>query len=141
MQTPIQTDGKVTNPYMLDPGQLPTFEIVIRVPPSILNNPGVSKINIPSLYVDLDHMAVRLGDLQGVVDFDYVNITTRRGSIFATTMAASTAYLWAAESSVIGAFNVTDNLAINVTEYVHPSQNGRQELISKRVDHGRRRPV
>ncbi|RXK35137.1 hypothetical protein M231_07612 [Tremella mesenterica] len=113
--SPILSDGKISTAYMLDPTQLPTFEIIIRLPPSALSS-SPSPISIPSFMVDVDHMSIRMGNLFTSAQFGVWNVTTRRGGVYVNGLSARSAYLYAAENCVHGSWNVSETLAINVTD-------------------------
>lgn len=124
-QTPITTDGKITNPYTLDPTQQPSFHIIIRFPPSLFTTtagPGAGSdaargpVFISDMLLRLDKMGLRIGDLSGIAKFGNVNITSNSGGAVVDYIAADRVWVQTAENAVRGRFNVSKSLYINSTE-------------------------
>jgi hypothetical protein len=115
-QTPTETDGKVTNVYMLDPTALPSFQIVVRLPPAAIAKKTAGPIWLNSLNIDVDRMNIIWGDLAGVLEMGSFVFNTRRGSFNAGHLSAQKATVLSAYNDVAGTFNVSESLLVNVSE-------------------------
>ncbi|KAL7420695.1 hypothetical protein Q5752_004646 [Cryptotrichosporon argae] len=115
--TPVETDGGISNPYLLNVQTTPSYHVVVRLPPSAVKNPvyTYSPVYIPDLAVNVSQMAVRTGNMQGVVDFGNWSISTCRGGVVTVYVAAQNAIVSAGGSSVQGKFNVSESLVVNGT--------------------------
>ncbi|WWC92035.1 uncharacterized protein L201_006989 [Kwoniella dendrophila CBS 6074] len=113
--SPRETDGKMTNPFKLDPSAVPTSLIVIRLPPS-LYGPNTPPLDLPSFSLSADNMVVNFGNLNNVVSFDSLNLDTMRGGVDVTNAQAKRASIVAYDGHVKGTWNVTETLIVNVTE-------------------------
>lgn len=114
-QTPIQTDGKVNNVYMLDPTQIPSFQIIVRFPPSLVFT-NSTPLYMPSLRLSLDRMNVVFGDTTGIAEFGNVNVTTGQGGVLAQYIASENITISSASNDVKGTWNISNTLSINATE-------------------------
>jgi len=101
---------------MLNPTSLPSFHIIVHLPPSAVTQPSHPTIGIPSLEFELDRMAVRFGDLQNVVDFGNINVTSGRGGVDAVYVGAERVDIRTGENTVRGRWNITESLIVNNTE-------------------------
>jgi hypothetical protein len=115
-QTPTETDGKVTNVYMLDPTALPSFQIVVRLPPAAIAKKTANPIWLNSLNIDVDRMNIIWGDLAGVLEMGTFVFNTRRGSFNAGHLSAQKATVLSAYNDVAGTFNISESLLVNVSE-------------------------
>jgi hypothetical protein len=115
-QTPTETDGKVTNVYMLDPTALPSFQIVVRLPPAAIAKKTAGPIWLNSLNIDVDRMNIIWGDLAGVLEMGSFVFNTRRGSFNAGHLSAQKATVLSAYNDVAGTFNISESLLVNVSE-------------------------
>ncbi|KAK8853502.1 hypothetical protein IAR55_004209 [Kwoniella newhampshirensis] len=113
--TPQETDGKVANPYSINPAYIPTSHIIIRLPPSAYQASS-PPIYFPSLELNLDRMEVRFGDTTSAAEFGSLGIETGRGGMNAGYIAAKNAAIIAADNPVRGRWNVSEALWINVTD-------------------------
>lgn len=114
-QTPVETDGKVTNPYMLNPLLIPSFHIIVRFPPSAYNQPTTS-IYIPKITMSVERMAVRFGNMQNVVEFGDWSVQSGRGGVVAGYVAAESVMISTGENAVRGRWNVSKEIVVNNTE-------------------------
>jgi len=117
-QTPTETDGKVTNVYMLDPTSLPSFQIVVRLPPAAIAKTIENPIWLNSLNIDVDRMNVIWGDLEGILEMGSFTFNTGRGSFYAGHLTAQKATVLTAYNDVAGTFNISESLLVNISEYV-----------------------
>ena len=101
---------------MLNPTSLPSFHIVVHLPPSAVTQPARATVGIPSLDFVLDRMAVRFGNLQNVVEFGNINVTSGRGGVDAIYVGAERVDIRTAENTVRGRWNITESLVVNNTE-------------------------
>ena len=113
--TPVETDGKVSNAYILNPTSLPSFHAVIYLPPSATIHPSQA-VSIPKIDYHLDRMAVRFGNLQNIVEFGDVHINSIRGGVNAVYLAAESVDIRTGENTVRCRFNISKSIAINQTE-------------------------
>ncbi|WVW86498.1 hypothetical protein I302_108547 [Kwoniella bestiolae CBS 10118] len=113
--SPKETDGKMANPFKLNPNMIPTNLVIIRLPPSAYNAQTPS-LEIPSFSLDAEHMVVRLGKLSNVVSFDTLNLDTNRGGVEATYAQVKKGSIVAFEGNVRGTWNVSETLIVNVTD-------------------------
>jgi hypothetical protein len=116
MQTPIETDGKVTNVYMLEPTSLPSFQIVIRLPPAAYAGAIAHPLWLNSFGITVDRMNTIIGNLDGILEFGRFNFNTGRGSFSAGHLTAQEASIFSSYNDVRGTFNVSESLVVNVTE-------------------------
>ncbi|ORX40498.1 hypothetical protein BD324DRAFT_606412 [Kockovaella imperatae] len=115
--TPSQTDGKVSNAYMLNPMLLPSFHVVIRLPPSALQAWSQAPlVYSPSVSFELDRMAVRLGNLSNVAEFGSINVNSGRGGVIAEYVAAETVNIWTGANAVRGVWNISQAITVNSTD-------------------------
>lgn len=101
---------------MLDPTQLPTFQVLVRFPPSKVYSTNDTALYIPSLRIALDRMNVVFGDMRGIVDFGNVNLTTSRGGVTAQYLAGRNITVSAGYNDIRGTWNVSNALNVNGTE-------------------------
>ncbi|WWC64911.1 uncharacterized protein I303_107525 [Kwoniella dejecticola CBS 10117] len=113
--SPKETDGKMTNPFKLDPNLIPTNLIVVRLPPSWYT-PQSPYQTLPSFSLDAEQMVVRLGNLNNVASFTALNLDTCRGGVQVNYARAKKASIVAFEGSVRGTWNISESLIVNVTE-------------------------
>lgn len=66
--------------------------------------------------MQMDNMAVRMGNLEGVIDFGTLNLTSGRGGAVVEYVAAERIWVQTAENAVRGQFNISQSLYINSTE-------------------------
>ncbi|WWC72319.1 uncharacterized protein I206_106281 [Kwoniella pini CBS 10737] len=113
--SPKETDGKLTNPFKLDPSLIPTNLIIVRLPPSWYS-PQSPYSTLPSFSLDADQMVVRLGNLNNVAAFTALNLDTCRGGVQVNYAKAKKASVVAFEGSVRGTWNISESLVVNVTD-------------------------
>lgn len=101
---------------MLEPTSLPSFQIVVRLPPSVYAGALSNPLWLDSFDVNVDRMNLIVGDLDGIMDFGRFGLTTGRGSFYAVHLTAEEASIFSAYNDVKGTFNVSDSLVVNVTE-------------------------
>jgi hypothetical protein len=101
---------------MLNPTSLPSFHIIVYLPPSSTLSPTQSTVSIPNLDFVLDRMAVRFGNLQNVVEFGSLNVTSGRGGVDAVYVSADRVDVRTGENSVRGRWNITESIIVNNTE-------------------------
>ena len=99
---------------MINPLLLPSFDVVIRLPPSALNSTR-SSIYLPSATFTLDRMGVRFGDLQNMVDFGNITVTSGRGGLVAEYVAAENVNVTTSQNSVRGLWNISESIFLNAT--------------------------
>ncbi len=109
------TDGKVSNVYTIDPTLLPSFHVIIRLPPSAFTNSTQSSIYLPSLTANLDRMGVRIGNMQDIVDFGNVTVNSGRGGLVAGYVAAKNVDVTTTQNSVKGRWNISESISVNNT--------------------------
>lgn len=109
-QTPIQTDGKVSNVYALDPTLLPQFQVIVRLPPSVVT--GSNSMYMPSLSFQLERMAASFGRLP-TVGFGNWNVSSARGGISSAYVAAANVTAMTSQNAIRGLWNISES--INVT--------------------------
>ena len=100
---------------MLNPMQLPSFHVIIRLPPSAYLNDSNAIIYAPSMSFHLDRMAVRLGDLENVVRFGSLEIDSGRGGVVAEHVTADTVSIWTGANAVRGKWNISEAISVNST--------------------------
>jgi hypothetical protein len=115
-QSPTETDGKVTNVYMLDPTSLPSFQIVVRLPPAAIARTIENPIWLDSLDIEVDRMNVIMGNLEGILEMGSFTFNTGRGSFYANHLTAQKATVLSAFNDVGGTFNISESLLVNVSE-------------------------
>lgn len=101
---------------MLNPASLPSFHIIVHLPPSSVTAPTRPTVGIPSLGFDLDRMAVRFGNLENVVQFGNINVTSTRGGVDAIYVGAERVDIRTGENVVRGRWNITESLIVNNTD-------------------------
>jgi len=101
---------------MIDPMLLPSFHIIIRLPPSAVTNPTRSSIYLPSLTFKLDRMGVRFGNMQNIVDFGNVTVNSGRGGFVADYIAAENVDIITSQNTVRGRWNISQSISVNNTE-------------------------
>lgn len=106
----------MTNVYMLDPTALPSFQIVVRLPPAAIAKKTAGPIWLNSLNIDVDRMNIIWGDLGGVLEMGNFVFNTRRGSFNAGHLSAQKATVLSAYNDVAGTFNISESLLVNVSE-------------------------
>lgn len=116
IQTPQETDGKVSNAYMLNPTSLPSFHVVVHLPPSSVAETNAPSVSIPRMEFQLDRMAVRFGNMQNVAEFGYVNVTSFRGGVDAVYVSAEKVDIRTGENAVRGRWNITESIVVNNTQ-------------------------
>ena len=104
---------------MLNPMLLPSFHVVIRLPPSAYQNQSQASLFLSKMHFELDRMAVRLGNLQNVVDFGSFEVDSGRGGVVADYAAAESVAIWTGDNSVRGRWNISESIIVNSTQYVH----------------------
>lgn len=114
--TPTETDGKVTNVYMLEPTTMPSFQIVIRLPPAAYAGALANPLWLDSFTVDADRLNMIIGDLSGILTIGRFSLTTARGSFYAGNLVAQEATIYSSYNDVRGTFNISESLLVNVTE-------------------------
>ncbi|WVQ66817.1 uncharacterized protein L199_005008 [Kwoniella botswanensis] len=113
--SPRETDGKMTNPFKLNPNLVPTNLVIIRLPPSMYSA-NTPPTNLPSFSLDAEHMIVRLGKLNNVASFDLLNLETGRGGVYANYAQVTKGSVVAFSGDVKGTWNVSEALIVNVTD-------------------------
>jgi hypothetical protein len=98
---------------MLDPTQLPQFQVVVRVPPAWLA--GGNHYYLPSVSVDVERMAVRFGSMDHI-GFGLWNVTSGRGGVTVDYVSAENVSVVTGENAVRGMWNVSGSIYVNVTE-------------------------
>lgn len=101
---------------MLNPTSLPSFHIVVYLPPSSTLAPSQSTVSMPNLDFVLDRMAVRFGNLQNIVEFGSLDVTSGRGGVDAVYVSADKVDVRTGENSVRGRWNITESIIVNNTE-------------------------
>lgn len=101
---------------MLEPTSLPSFQIVVRLPPSVYAGAISSPLWLDSFNVNVDRMNMIIGDLDGILEMGRFSLNTGRGSFYAAHLTAQEASIYSSFNDVRGTFNVTDSLIVNVTE-------------------------
>lgn len=101
---------------MLNPTSLPSFHVVIHLPPSSVAPTDAPSVSIPYIEFRLDRMAVRFGNMQNVVDFGMVNVTSYRGGVEAVYVSAEQVDIRTGENTVRGRWNITDSIVVNNTQ-------------------------
>ncbi|WVR09697.1 hypothetical protein IAU60_006773 [Kwoniella sp. DSM 27419] len=109
-----ETDGKISNPYKLNPALVPTSAIVVRLPPSLFAS-GSQPLYLPSFSVSADRMAVHFGRLDGAVAFGDLTIAAANGGLYAQYAEAERASIMAVAGDVRGRLNVSESLVVNIT--------------------------
>ncbi|OCF31593.1 hypothetical protein I316_06792 [Kwoniella heveanensis BCC8398] len=113
--SPKETDGKMSNPYKIDPALVPTHQVVIRLPPSMYSSP-TSPLYIPSFSIESDRMIVRFGDLTNVASFGDLKIDSARGGVQVKYAEAERTTVISYIGDVSGRWNVSESLIVNVTD-------------------------
>ncbi|WVF67404.1 hypothetical protein IAT40_002160 [Kwoniella sp. CBS 6097] len=113
--SPKETDGKMSNPYKIDPALVPTHQVVVRLPPSMYSA-STPPIYIPSFSIESDRMIVRLGDLENVVSFGDLKIDSSRGGVRVKYVEAERTSVISYTGDVSGTWNVSESLIVNVTD-------------------------
>jgi hypothetical protein len=101
---------------MLDPTSLPSFQVIIRLPPAAVARAIENPIWLNSLDIDVDRMNVVMGDLEGILEMGSFTFNTGRGSFYAEHLTAQKATVLSAYNDVRGTFNVSESLLVNVSE-------------------------
>jgi hypothetical protein len=104
---------------MLDPTSLPSFQVVVRLPPAAIARTIANPIWLNSLNINVDRMNIIWGDLEGVLEMGSFTFNTGRGSFNAGYITAQKATVLSAYNDVAGTFNVSESLLVNVSEYVY----------------------
>jgi hypothetical protein len=100
---------------MLDPTQLPTFQVLVRFPPSLVYG-NAPALYIPSLRMGLERMNVVFGDMRGIVDFGNFNLTSNKGGVQVQYLAGKNISITAGYNDIKGTWNVSNSLNINGTQ-------------------------
>ncbi|WVQ76683.1 hypothetical protein IAR50_006357 [Cryptococcus sp. DSM 104548] len=111
--SPTQTDNNVANRGRLNPTYIPTTHIVIRVPASVYQQ-DTPFTYFPSLSFGLDHMHLRLGDLEGIAQFGELNLSNDSGGVSAKYVTLQSGNI-EAKGDVGGQWNVSEGLYVNVS--------------------------
>lgn len=101
---------------MLEPTSLPSFQIVIRLPPAAYARASGHPLWLNSFDIDVDRMNVIMGDLGGVLDIGRFDLWTGRGSFYAAHLNAQEVSIYSSYNDVRGTFNITESIVVNVTE-------------------------
>ena len=64
----------------------------------------------------VDAMALRVGDIRGLVDFGRFSFDAGRGGVAVEYLAAKQVWIATSANSVRGTFNVSESLYVNSTE-------------------------
>ncbi|WVQ94998.1 hypothetical protein IAU59_002090 [Kwoniella sp. CBS 9459] len=113
--SPKETDGKISNPYKIDPALVPTNQIVVRLPPSMYSA-STPSIYIPSFSIEAGRMIVRFGDLTNVASFGDLKIDSSRGGVRVAYAEAERTSVISYTGDVQGRWNVSESLIVNVTD-------------------------
>ena len=70
---------------------------------------------MPSATFNLDRMGVRFGDLQNMIDFGTITVTSGRGGLVAQYVAAENVNVTTSQNSVRGLWNISESITINNT--------------------------
>jgi hypothetical protein len=127
-QTPQQTDGRIDNPFLLDPALLPSFHVFIRLPPSIIPTSTATAsrtasgsllpsagASISSFNLSLDRMAVKFGDT-GYAAFGDWAVRSDRGGVSVGYVRADNANVGVGTGGIRGTWEVAQSLTLNITE-------------------------
>lgn len=101
---------------MLEPTSLPSFQIVIRLPPAAYARAIENPLWLNSFDISVDRMNTIIGDLDGILDFGRFTLNTGRGSFWAEHLTAQAASIFSSYNDVRGTFNISESLIVNVTE-------------------------
>jgi hypothetical protein len=101
---------------MLEPTSMPSFQIVVRLPPAAYAGLMSNALWLDSVNVNVDRMNMIIGDLSGLLELGRFSLATGRGSFYAGHLNAQETSIYSSYNDVRGTFNVTDALIVNVTE-------------------------
>ncbi|ORY25431.1 hypothetical protein BCR39DRAFT_544074 [Naematelia encephala] len=112
--TAQETDSKASNPYMLNPLYMPSIQVVVRFPPSVLSQKS-RPLWLPNVQLNVDRSAVRVGYLENVVECGVFGVTSGRGGLVAGYLTAEDVTVLTGSNSIRGTFNVSSSLSLNST--------------------------
>lgn len=103
-----------------------SFFIVIRFPkvavPEGYNNLPTSKpeprpaYHVDKFSIELDTLSVKVGNMAPIVDFNQWSTVTGRGTVQVGYVAAETIQVFSRQSTIIGTFNISQELTLNTTK-------------------------
>lgn len=103
---------------MLEPTTMPSFQIVVRLPPAAYAGAIANPLWLDSFTVDVDRMNMIIGELDGILEIGRFSLTSNRGSFYAGHLVAQEATIYSSFNDVRGTFNVSESLLVNITECV-----------------------
>lgn len=108
----------MSNAYAINPVFLPSIHVIVRFPPSAFSNSTRPSIYLPSMTFNLDRMGVRFGNLQNIVEFGNLTLTSGRGGMVADYVTAKNVDVITSQNSVRGRWNISESISVNNTAYV-----------------------